>query len=86
MSEWISVKDRLPIQMPENWPTMDWVLVCSCADPKPVAIARYDGEKWEFLCTNDSWAYGACLGDCTHALDIDDITHWTPLPKPPGDL
>jgi hypothetical protein len=75
MNEWISVKDRLPYY--------DWVLVCVAVNPRPVSIARYTGEKWDFLSSNDTWDYAACKGDCTIAMDIDEITHWMPLPKTP---
>lgn len=85
MSEWVGVVNSLPMQMPENIPTMNWVLVTSIDPPNPIAIARFDGRVWEFLCTNDSWAYAASHGDCTTPFDLEDITHWMPLPKPPGE-
>lgn len=85
MSEWISVEDRLPMQIPANIPTMDWVLVSSIDPPHPITIARWDGKNWEFLCTNESWAYAAMYGDCTTPFDLEDITHWMPLPKPPEE-
>jgi hypothetical protein len=85
MSEWIPIKHCLPIQMPKNLPTMDWVLVCSTNEPFPITIARWDGDKWDFLSNDAGWDYGAVYGDCTHAMDRDDITHWMPLPKPPEE-
>lgn len=81
--KWINVKDELPIQKPENIPTMDWVLVTTNIPPHPISIARFDGKNWEFLETNELWVYGAICGDATCPFDIIEITHWMPLPKPP---
>ncbi len=83
MHDWINVEDRLPIQIPEGWPTLNWVLVLSKDMPLTISIARYNGDKWEFLDTNDSWTYGAMKGDCTNPIDIDNIGYWMPLPNPP---
>jgi len=80
---WISCKEKMPIQQPENIPTMDWVLVCSSEYPNPISIARYDGDNWDFIDSNEGWVYGVICGDCTIAFDIKEITHWMPLPKQP---
>lgn len=82
--EWISVKHRYPIQVPQDWETLDWVLVTTDIEPQPVTIARWCERKWEFLDSDDSWTYGAFSGDCTAAIDSKDITHWMPLPHPPA--
>ncbi len=74
------------MQMPENIPTMDWVLVITDKEPYVISIARYDGDKWDFLCTNDSWTYGAAYGDTTIPIDLDQIGYWMPLPKSPEGL
>ncbi len=81
--KWISVEDRLPIQMPENIPTMDWVLVTYDDAPYPVTIARFNGDQWEFLHSEDSCEYAPACGDCVIPFNLDYITHWMPLPKLP---
>jgi hypothetical protein len=83
--EWISVEKELPIQKPENIPTMNWVLITCKYPPKPIAIGRYNGHRWEFLETNEIWTYGCICGDATYAFDLDEITHWMPLPEPPKE-
>lgn len=78
--EWIRVKDRLP-------EIYDFVLVFSnnpgTNEPRPIAIARYNSENWEFLGHSGlDWACGA-YQDIEYHIDGLDITHWMPLPEPP---
>lgn len=86
---WISVKDRLPYQEPEHLLTYDWVLVTSMRKPNVITIARYLKTGWQFLYSSENHienvSEGPCCGDVTAYLDIEDITHWMPLPKPPMD-
>lgn len=88
MNEWISVKDRLPIQEPEGWPTYDWVVVTSEREgdePWPWYIARYTKMGWEFYC-NELEAPNeiTCpdFSDTYNNMRIDDITHWMKIYKP----
>lgn len=70
MSEWISVKDRLPKFNKE-------VLTYTPHLAMPIIVDTYDGyygeddEEW-----HEGWRY---RGDCTG----NKVTHWIPLPKPP---
>ncbi len=81
--EWVSVKDRLPIQQPEGWPTYDWVLITSMHEESPITIARWNGNEWEFYYTEGNIGAGPWNGDCNSCINIDEITHWMPLPKKP---
>jgi hypothetical protein len=74
VSEWISVKDRLPEEK-ENWITRDWQKVICCCDfggePRRVDVRTYSYGKGHF------W----------HGPQIMDgvVTHWMPLPEPPKE-
>ncbi len=85
--EWISVKERLPIQMPEGIPTYDWVLVTSecfgTNEPWPFTIGRFTKDGWDFW--DEKSFYCPCFGDTAGKIDIDEITHWMPIPKPAKD-
>ena len=75
VQEWISVKDRLPVQ-PHNrvdeqgryWFTPD--IDCIVYDGKIVFAAHYSFQNKSF------W-----YSDTLHPLK--NITHWMPLPEPP---
>lgn len=72
MSEWISVKDRLPdlILCRAGSAYSDAVIVWTSG--RKAMIAIYDGI--DFLCAADYWdAFG------------EEITHWMPLPEPPNE-
>ena len=75
--KWISVKDRLP-------DAYTFVLVCAnfqgTGEPKPINISRFALTKWEFLSGHEE--VGA-WSDIEYGMDINDITHWMPLPKSP---
>lgn len=71
MSEWVSVKDRLP-------ETDDMVLVLASGKPREnitlvdaFELAEYDPEGWS-LETYPEW------------MDAK-VTHWMPLPEPPEE-
>lgn len=77
MSEWISVKDRLP----EN---DDSVLVCAFtgADRQVVFEAHY----WPYPTNaygDQQGAWQNCDHDGPYQLDSTTITHWMPMPAPP---
>jgi regulator of RNase E activity RraB len=80
MSEWISVKDRLPDYLPE----VDYSANVICTNRREIFImARcydYDAE---------GWMWGNCYGDIYGDPEVDDdysdITHWMPLPEAPKE-
>lgn len=83
MSDWINVKDQLPM-------LYEFVLVYAnnkgTGEPKPISIAKIiRKDKWEFVnhmpCMTN---YGAWT-DMEYAMDSDDITHWMPLPEAPTE-
>lgn len=67
MSEWISVKDRLP----ERWTE---VLVW----PRPT---EYCCEA--HLAMNEKWEYGEYEHHFGHVHRPCKVTHWMPMPEPP---
>jgi hypothetical protein len=78
MSEWISIKERLP-------PFYEYVLVYGQKkgnEPSPMSIARQFKGCWEMLSDEDQSNAVAC-GDLAWGMDTDDITHWIPLPNAP---
>jgi len=73
MSEWISVKDRLP---PEQ---EDGLLFCSIYDELFIG--------WVELGYTDAGQFHLTYAEGHCYLDRADkiITHWMPLPKPPEE-
>ena len=71
---WISVKDKLP-ELIENSAgfSSDYVLVYIITEGH--SIAYY---------TQDGWAYN--YGDLMNSSDINNLTHWSPLPEPPKTI
>jgi len=75
MSEWISVKDRLP----EN---NDDVLVTDGEDCAVLFFHKNDN-KWKYgygLLEAYNYDGGACI-----EAETQGMTHWMPLPEPPKD-
>jgi hypothetical protein len=73
MSNWISVKDRLPEDgsFDEDGYVLVWVK-WRCP-----AIARKDWAQ--------GWKPEHWRTDCGERLEIKDVTHWMPLPEPPKE-
>ena len=77
MSEWISVKDRLPI---EDDDYLTYVMDNGCSYRCEVQSFYKDQKKLKGM-------YGDCFSHWELTKWDDDIvTHWMPLPKPPKDL
>lgn len=90
MSEWISVKDRLP----DRLEPVNFVWVNNYPEPyyadiagKPfVATGYYYSGKWWWysaMCEDYLEEYGESELDAVD--DCIEITHWMPLPEPPGE-
>lgn len=70
-SGWIRVEERLPDLIPCNAGTAYSEAVIVWTTGRKAMGAVWDGEY--FICATDYWgAWG------------EDITHWMPLPEPPG--
>ena len=75
MSEWISVKDRLPERVKES----NYSLPVICSDGKNIGIFDlfyHDEEK------STSWSECYYIGS---NLDRDMISQWMPIQKPPEE-
>ena len=72
MSEWISVKDRLPELIPCNAGTAYSEVVIVWTSGRKAMAAVFSGDS--FICAADYW----------EAWD-EEVTHWMPLPEPPGE-
>lgn len=90
MTEWISVKDRLP----ENLKPVN--IVWANEDPEPyyedikgkpfVATGHYCNVKWWWFsatCEDNLAEFGESEVDIVD--DVIKITHWMPLPEPPKE-
>ncbi len=75
MSDWVSVKDRLPKGTDS---VLAWV---ECGAVPVVAYRDADG-VWQVDIEHISWNGSGSIRD----LDDydDDVTHWMPLPEPPN--
>lgn len=80
MSEWISVKDKLP----ESYV---FVLVFEkrIHEPSPISIARWEGISWNGLGAIDG-EHNSFYSDLFWDMNWKHITHWMPLPEPPITL
>jgi hypothetical protein len=68
MSNWISVRDKLPV-------TDDEVLVVGDG---------WDGMNWwRIYYMDDDGQWFTIDGDAVNDLSAQKITHWMPLPEPP---
>jgi hypothetical protein len=66
--EWVIAKDRLP-EIYVGQSCSSWVL------------AYYSSEMFLVRLIEGHWKHWLTRQDVT--LDIDDVTHWMPLPEPP---
>ena len=73
MSNWISVKDRLPEDQDECF------IFVPTFDSRGVKSTPYvlHGTYWEEC---EEWT--TCEGE---NFSIDEVTHWQPLPEPPEE-
>lgn len=81
MTEWISVKDRLP-------DPYVFVLVFEFIkdQPSPMSIARWERDRWNGLGDQeDGSEYNAFWIDLFWGIDWANITHWMPLPEAPNE-
>ena len=82
MSEWISVKDRLPEDdLPEDSKRIDIrVLVCTAGKPSSVKKLTRSSYNYslnhEVLAREKEWFW---------CRDARNITHWMPLPEVPKE-
>ena len=76
MSEWISVKDRLP-EGDKN------VLICDVNCPNNYEYPYIIDESYEIAFYSERSKH-FCL--CAKDVDwvTDNVTHWMPLPEPPN--
>ena len=95
MSEWISVKSRLPEHSAQwkryivtvlrsHWPTSSYDMCDAPYDEEFVMTAAYDSEQkiWHLDCDEQLNA----LIDIEDApLNGDCVTYWMPLPEPPKE-
>lgn len=90
MSEWISVKDRLPENIePVNivWVNNDPETYYSSIKGKAFTGTGYyhNGKWWWYSCVCEDYLceYGNSPSD--EVDDAIEITHWIPLPEPPKE-
>lgn len=82
--EWISVKDQLPN-------TGDFVIVLSLLPATKgltaVSFAKLISKLpcWEFIFEPTLMRGMGVRGSFRQCIDMEDITHWMPLPSLPGD-
>ena len=73
--QWISVDDRLPEKFIE-------VLICFAGQSTLCATGQYtDNHRHDVA----GWCYPAENRGCTDSGDDPVVTHWMPLPLPPGE-
>ena len=80
MSEWISVKERLPEELERTHPGWSY-----CVRPSEDVLVYLRWEKRQTVAwysyADGNWA----TVDERTIYDYDEITHWMPLPEPPKE-
>ncbi len=78
--EWISVKDRLPEELPiDRYNISPWVLVY--LEPFGfVSFGRYKNHEWELI--KDAFT----TWDHSFISDSSNVTHWMNIPSNPKEL
>ena len=70
MAEWINAQTNPPIAI--DGETSDYVLVFRTSGRQCVCYYIYD-DKGNYWCSEDEKSM----------YDLDEVTHWQPLPEPP---
>lgn len=90
MSDWISIKDKLPQQNTETlivWVNRNPVNYQKDIKDKPfTGVAWYYNGKWWWWspdCKDMLDEYGVCP-EC-YMDEAIEVTHWMPLPEPPKE-
>lgn len=87
--QWISVKDRLP-ELNENGVSEK---VLCCLESKYIALyylIKTKNDDYCPKCTPEDDEYEFLLNDtpecyASYTCGLEDLTHWMPLPKLPGE-
>ncbi|MFT5518611.1 MAG: hypothetical protein ACI9RI_000877 [Oceanospirillaceae bacterium] len=79
MSEWISVKDRLPNDVASGLDSDKVDVWCRADNCRLTDVTFLKGEFLVVVLED---------GYYSHYLELENITHWMPLPEPPkaGDV
>ena len=88
MSEWISVKDRLPDKLePVNivWVNREPEPYYSHIKDQPFVSTGYyhNGKWWWYSCVCEDYLAEYGCSECDSVDNGIEITHWLPLPEPP---
>ncbi len=67
-TNWIKCSDRLPEEQ-------EIVLVFVPKWHEPVSVGKRNGDRWAVV---------SCIGSIQDVEYNQTVTHWTPLPEPPG--
>ena len=81
MSEWISVKERLPEELPENTgrKTISCLVALKSCYPKGKATIQKRQRQWI------PYYDGSFVGWEWSRIGAQRVTHWMPLPDPPKE-